>query len=602
MRKFSLERVASALAYAGISFSREELQLRSEDQSGGNKIGVIVDNLGGRQNNFCAASIQELWKRGSLPFLFEIPDKPDLFSLSSDMTFPFLMRNIVAMELSGLLKENDITGVVALLKHNGGSLASVLGAMLHRAVLLKKRSGEDFYGVIGYWNDEATQQNSIISESKSSISIDCFIAASLGLMPKEGDCFFDSDNEIRGSNLAKILLELFENKKPEYSIAEIVKANLGNVVTSWAALGGAADWLLHIPFVAALAGIELSLYDMSVVSKNTPILCLSDNETGRGTCESLVQALFHRNCIEDVRTIEGRWSKRFDTVDKDILSNVEYILKRPTSGVMLYKGNVCESVIMREVDAANSILDKIKKGLFVVVSFSCKEIEGNSSFSDETILYRLASSANKEDIIGYVSTASVEWQREIPRWRTLELIPLLRELVGIRVLHFLLVIYGDGPLMSGLPIRNKLLIETSSFPLLKPVILTLTDGIWGVNEGGMILASPEALQEGAIGAFETGDWCWIDLQEKRLELVDKHATVNAWKRGEGVVPMLSRIFMAREEFASIISSLKTSRQGFASQIQLELNNIDKKRDGLVPHILLHSGILEPFIIPELKRV
>ena len=483
MHNFSLERVVSALAYAGVSFSREELERRSEDQSGAvKKIGVIINKTDGRQNNFYSACIKELWEIGSLPFLFEIPDEPDLFSLSSDITFPFLMLNIVAVELSGLLKDNNITAGVALLKHNGVGLAPVLGAMLHRAVLLKKRSGEDFYGVIGYWNDKVAQQS----------SIDCFIAASLGLMPKEGDCFSDLDDAIRGSKLAVSLLNLEGNKKSEYSITEIAKGNLGNAVTSWAALGGTVDWLLNLPFVAAVAGVELLFYDMAAISKDTPMLISSEDDICGKTSEMFLRSLFTRGCMEDMATVNGLWSERFPATCQGALEYAQYLPQKPASGIILLKGNVCESVVMREIDVANSILNTFKKELFLVISFNCKEVEGNSNFSDETILYRLASSVAKEDIIGYISIAAAEWQREIPRWRTLELIPLLKELLSIQVLRILLVIYGDGHLMSGLPVRNKHITNTDLFPLLKPVILTLTDGIWGGGEGGLILASPEA--------------------------------------------------------------------------------------------------------------
>lgn len=585
------ERVASALNIAKIEVSKTEIEWRitntcekTYEREGQSRVGIIVDKEISYYETILSGCIKKIWSENSLPVVIELPKVEELNISSGDCTYPVLVRNIQALKLIRVFKETGINGAIALL-HEDDSFAPLLAAELYQCKIAMKKGAYPWYSVVYY--------------PFKGFSIDACIANAFGLMLELSARDYGLEDKERGLRLGSAFLELSKGGNIEQTVFNLARTNLVNAVRIWGSVGGDVKWLLNFSLIASIVGIELFFQDLARVGMNIPLLSSFAKEKEKMLYVPLI-ALWSRKLLEDTYTIKERWSEKL-TASKIVKLGVPAPApQRASSGIKLLTGNLCEEVIVFEAGLSGIVLDSSKELLFITVPFSVKEILDDPGFRDETVLRSLLNVIDREELMGYLQVTAPQWQPEFSHWRSLDSLRLLRELLELKVLRILLVIYGDTPMATGLPVRKDPVIDPERFPLLGPSMTTLTDGVWGAEQGGLFLASPGAHAGGGIASVEIGDWCWIDSLRGRLELVDKHATMNAWRRGEPPVPVLSRILMSRRILSERLNKLQQLQKETSPNIVKYLEDLVPAIPGLVPGLFVKGLLLEPFLVPEEK--
>ncbi|MFV0431262.1 MAG: dihydroxy-acid dehydratase, partial [Alphaproteobacteria bacterium] len=103
-----------------------------------------------------------------------------------------------------------------------------------------------------------------------------------------------------------------------------------------------------------------------------------------------------------------------------------------------------------------------------------------------------------------------------------------QELLEQKKLSFCFIIAGQGPKAYGMPEMFSPSQNLRHHQLLEATSILLTDGRYsGVTKGACIgHVTPEAFEGGAIGALKDGDILWLQLKNKKIDIMDAQAFDN----------------------------------------------------------------------------
>jgi len=336
---------------------------------------------------------------------------------------------------------------------------------------------------------------------------------------------------------------------PDYSVSELVKANVENCIRIHSTTGGSTNLMMHIVSAFIHAGLDFSIWDYDRVRRAEPVPDLFNYSLTQGRSifelaqqccsgqirgmETVMYELTRNNVTMELAapTATGTtWRVRLaDTTNlsADGVTNNPIILSKPRrafSGVDLLTGNFFDSAVVKISGMPDAQLDEFDTKLAVVLYFE-NEDDANRSLLDDGYLDSIKTneSLTHVDLLRiYEHNAKQQPDARISAFNREE---LFDHLLHEHLIKFAVVISGQGPEAYGMPEMFTPIQHVNANRHLKKLAMILTDGRYsGVSYGAAIgHITPEAKRGGQILYLQTGDLLQSNLRARRFVLVDREA-------------------------------------------------------------------------------
>src|SRR6185503_3979603 len=260
----------ASLRRAGIKPGRDEMLRRF---MGGEPRVVIV--AGARDHpaqidddDVSRRAVAALWAQGALPFETSEPAVCDGIAQGHyGMTFSLVSRNITAATLITQIEAHVYDAALVLDSCDKRPVADV-AAVAEVDVYRRRRGKRPFYAC--FIPAQVMPERHLSKQVEEGIR---------SLKGKAGAAY---DEEIDALLLHRLkcntyamfknLLDAVRHRREERSASALLRANLGNALRVWSAVGGSMNWALHFPYIAAAVGVRVTPTDMARVSDATPFL------------------------------------------------------------------------------------------------------------------------------------------------------------------------------------------------------------------------------------------------------------------------------------------------------------------------------------------
>ena len=346
----------------------------------------------------CNAHFRELAesvKRGILQaggFPVEFP----VMSLGETLIKPtaMLYRNLVSMDVEESIRANPVDGVVLLCGCDKTTPALVMGAcsvdipsivVSGGPMLTGNYKGKDI-GTSDVWRfNDALRSGQMsedqLAEAESSMcrsrghcavmgtasSMACMVEA-LGLTLPGNAAIPAADS--RRKVLAQYSgMRIVEMVKEDLTPSKVLtRAAFENAIMVNAAIGGSTNFVIHLLAIAGRIGVELNLEDFDTYSNNIPLLA-NIQPSGKYFMEDLFYAGGLPAVMKELlgslnkgaltvtgRSVEDNLSDA-ECYNREIIATAEAPVN-PVSGIIVLKGNLCESGAVVKPSAASTHLMK----------------------------------------------------------------------------------------------------------------------------------------------------------------------------------------------------------------------------------------------------
>ena len=421
---------------------------------------------------------------------------------------------------------------------------------------------------------------------------DKVVLHALGFVPRAADLLTKAAGDDVVAVAAAALLDAVRHRREERSASALLRANLGNALRVWSAVGGSMNWALHFPYIAAAVGVRVTPTDMARVSDATPFLidispirdksfftlAVEKQAGAHSGMDSTVKHLLAAGLLQDAPTIEGPWSRRLADA-KDPNDRILYkTALRPQSGIVEVKGNFTDSAIFKRAGMTPEAVGQFDGKAFVVV-FYLGEAEAQQDLFRGRALEKLRGAVPAETLR---ALARFNFGAQAAALQDGADADLLDRAARARLLRAMIVIAGEGPKANGIPEMFYPSEYLNRDPILRHVAALFTDGRYsGATYGPCIgHASPEALEGGGIGALRTGDIVYMDSAAGRIDVLDP---ARCWRDGLlTVVPLDRSALRARPEVAERKAWLERRRREIPATIRLLLDATTTCREGVTP--------------------
>jgi dihydroxyacid dehydratase/phosphogluconate dehydratase len=336
---------------------------------------------------------------------------------------------------------------------------------------------------------------------------------------------------------------------PDYSVAEMVKANVENAIRVHSTTGGSTNLIMHLVSALIHAGVDFTIWDYDRIRRAVPIPDLFDYSLTQGRtifelaqqcCAGQIRGMetviyeLTRNGVPmelDAPTATGStWRERL--LDARNLSatgaaNNPIILskpRRPISGVDVLQSNFFDSAVVKISGMPDAQLEEFDAKLAVVLYFE-NEDDANARLLDADYLDSIKSqrSLSHIDLLRiYEHNAK---RSADARNNAMSRDELLNYLIHEEIAKFAVVISGQGPEAYGMPEMFTPMQHINANRHLKKLAMIFTDGRYsGVSYGAAIgHITPEAKRGGVILYLQTGDIIQANLRARNILLIDREA-------------------------------------------------------------------------------
>jgi dihydroxyacid dehydratase/phosphogluconate dehydratase len=336
---------------------------------------------------------------------------------------------------------------------------------------------------------------------------------------------------------------------PNYSVSEVVKANVENCIRIHSTTGGSTNLMMHIVSGFIHAGLDFSIWDYDRIRRATPIPDLFNYSLTQGRS---IFELAQQCCSGQIRGMEtvmyeltrndvpmelaaptatgSTWRERLsDTrnLSAEGVTNNPIILSKPRrsiSGVDVLTSNFFDSAVVKISGMPDAQLNEFDTKLAVVLYFE-NEDDANTSLLDAGYL----DSTKTNDAITHADLLRIYEhnanQKADARINALTREELFDHLLHEHIIKFAVVISGQGPEAYGMPEMFTPIQHVNANRHLKKLAMILTDGRYsGVSYGAAIgHITPEAKRGGGILYLQTGDVIQSNLRTRTMVLIDREA-------------------------------------------------------------------------------
>ncbi|PLK50180.1 dihydroxy-acid dehydratase [Uliginosibacterium sp. TH139] len=361
------------------------------------------------------------------------------------------------------------------------------------------------------------------------------LVAALGFVPAESELLTDEPGTDVVQRNVDQLFRMFN--KPEYSVCNLLEKNYANAIRIHGATGSSSNLMLHMPCVMRHAGYDVSLFDYARVRDQhaVPDVFAHSLTEGRDTFVLAQQAAagLHHGMTSlfkvltdlgvpmdlDAPTAAGlTWRQRVAAIPVAVspkLPQEKSVIRiqpiRAISGTDVMRGNFFSSCTLKVAGMSSESWQRFNGRVFLVRYYE-NEIDCNDDLRSTNLVERLAARpALTPELL-----AAIRRHAGAPADQS------VTEMITSGVLAFAFVIAGQGPKAFGMPemfapsqyMRHHGVIEKTS--------IMITDGRYsGVTKGACVgHMVPEAYEGGGIGALVDGDLLWVQLAERRIDLLD----------------------------------------------------------------------------------
>jgi dihydroxyacid dehydratase/phosphogluconate dehydratase len=363
------------------------------------------------------------------------------------------------------------------------------------------------------------------------------VVAGLGLVPSGMELPDRPHIQTQVDSAVEILLDMFKRGDSEKSVSSLVRQNLKNAVVVWNAVGGSTNWALHFPYVAASLGIKLTPRQIAKGGAKTPLLIGSDairnkdvltltKEISKGKSsgiDTLMKVLFRMNLVENAETVQGRWLERAGKAKEANNHILHASPLRNRSGIVEIHGNFCRSAIFKLAGLAEEAIRSFNDKIYFAIYYQGQEAVQKDLLQGQAVLRKLKERLSKGDLLKTLSYNFPESLRKEGGLQMINKDSLFDQLVRERKIRILVVIAGEGPRAHGMPEMFYPSEYLNRDVLLRYTAVLFTDGRYsGATYGPCIgHCSPEAFEDGGIGAIETGDWIYLNFDQSEINLLDR---------------------------------------------------------------------------------
>ncbi len=336
---------------------------------------------------------------------------------------------------------------------------------------------------------------------------------------------------------------------PDYSVSEMVKANVENAIRIHSTTGGSTNLIMHLIAGFIHAGLDFSIWDYDRIRRATPIPDLFDYSLTQGRtifelaeqcCSGQIRGMetvmyeLTRNGIPmtlDAPSATGStWRERLADTRNLSAEGVKHnpiVLSKPRrrfSGIDVLTGNFFDSAVVKISGMSDAQLDEFDAKLSVALYFE-NEDEANRMLLDDHCLDSIKSheAITRTDLLRiYEHNARRPAGAQIDAMTREE---LFDHLLHEKIVKFAIVISGQGPEAYGMPEMFTPMQHVNANRHLKKVAMILTDGRYsGVSYGAAIgHITPEAKRGGGILYLQTGDILQTNLRARNIALIDRAA-------------------------------------------------------------------------------
>ena len=373
------------------------------------------------------------------------------------------------------------------------------------------------------------------------------VVSALGLVHPALELLAEPPNQAQVNQAVDALFAICNES--DYSVSEVVKANIENCVRIHSTTGGSTNLMMHIVSAFIHAGVDFSIWDYDRIRRATAIPDLFNYsltqsrtifELAQQCCSGQIRGMetvmyeLTRNDVPmklSAATVTGStWKTRLsDTsnLSADGVTENPIILSKPRraiSGVDVLTGNFFDSAVVKISGMPDAQLDDFDTKLAVVLYFE-NEDDANHSLLDDRYLDSIKFNENLShtDLLRiYAHNSAQQPDAQITDLTREE---LFDHLLHKRFIKFAVVISGQGPEAYGMPEMFTPMQHINANRHLKKLAMILTDGRYsGVSYGAAIgHITPEAKRGGQILYLETGDIVQSNLRSRRFVLVDRTA-------------------------------------------------------------------------------
>lgn len=386
--------------------------------------------------------------------------------------------------------------------------------------------------------------------------------------------------------------------RPEYSVRNLLKANIGNAIRIHSSTGGSTNLMMHLVAAMIMGGFRFTIWDLDRIHNAFPVPDLFDYSLTQG--RDIFQ-LAKQCCAGDIRGMETLFNELVNngvpmdldaptvtgTTWRERLSNKLHlspagvrenpiILERPRraiSGVDVLRGNFFESAVVKISGMPEHQVDEFDD-LAAFVLYYDNEDEANRGLLNEKLM------ADLRDVRAFTHeelNAMHAFNRGVGD-NGLSYDELFDKMVKDKTLKIAVVIAGQGPLAFGMPEMFTPMQHINANAQLKKQTMLISDGRFsGVSYGAAIgHVTPEAMNRGGILYLKTGDVLWLRLRTRRIELLDKAAFL----RGKAV-PAGIDLAMERKDLGAERLERITRRQKLVAAMNRLVGHTDAAL-GVVP--------------------
>ncbi|GAB2885726.1 dihydroxy-acid dehydratase [Uliginosibacterium flavum] len=392
------------------------------------------------------------------------------------------------------------------------------------------------------------------------------LVAALGFVPAESELLTDeATSDIVRHNVDQ-LFRMFN--KPEYSVCNLLEKNYANAIRIHGATGSSSNLMLHMPCVMRHAGFDVSLFDYARVrdSHAVPDIFAHSLTEGRDTFVLAQQAAagLHHGMTSlfkaltdlgvpmdlDAPTVAGlTWGQRVAAIAVAVspkLSQERSVIRitpiRAISGTDVMRGNFFSSCTLKVAGMSTESYERFNGRVFLVRYYE-NEIDCNHEMRATDFIERLAAMPALTPAL----LAALRRFNGAPEDQS------VIDMITAGTLAFAFVIAGQGPKAFGMPelfapsqnLRHHGVVEKTS--------TMITDGRYsGVTKGACVgHMVPEAYEGGGIGALIDGDLLWMQLSERRIDLLDSAAFLLGEVRVCDAAPLAERAELIAQRRARI---------------------------------------------------
>jgi dihydroxyacid dehydratase/phosphogluconate dehydratase len=420
---------------------------------------------------------------------------------------------------------------------------------------------------------------------------DKVVLHALGFVPRAADLLTRAAGEDVVRIAVQALLDTVRGGHEDRSAARLARANLGNALRAWSAVGGSMNWLLHFPYIAAYLGVKLTPRDVADLSDETPFLidispvkdksfftlAVEKQAGAHSGLDSTARHLLAAGLFEDAPTVEGRWRERLRDAKEPNDRILYRTALRPTSGIVEVRGNFTDSAVFKRAGLSPEALESFDRKVYAVV-FYLGEAEAQQDLFRGRALERLRGVLSPEAIRRLARANSGAAAAALDQGDG----DLLGRAARAALIRALVVIAGEGPKADGIPEMFYPSEYLNRDPVLRHMTAMITDGRYsGATYGPCIgHASPEAYEGGGIGALRTGDLVYMDTRARRIDVLDPERSF----RGDAFEPVAldAAALLSRPELAERRAWMERRRADIPASIRLLLDSTTTCMEGVTP--------------------